>query len=148
MTCLIMDDSIGSAVWLPPFRIALNITLRSYFIPQRSWGSPYRVFPFPQGKLPLKTIFSSHYVSFQFTDLYRLGKVCIESPHSEFFPNGKSLHFQADFTPEEKQFLFWVFALLEYVPSGNEKDFVFSSPLSLVLRIIKIILKSCLSELW
>jgi len=33
-------------VWLPSWRFAKVMTLRSYFIPQYSWDFPFRVLPF------------------------------------------------------------------------------------------------------
>jgi hypothetical protein len=50
-------------VCLPSWRFTLIETLESCFRFQRSWGSPYRVFPSLKGKLSLRTILSSHHVN-------------------------------------------------------------------------------------
>ena len=44
----------ASTVWIPSLRFTLAITLRSCFIPQRSWDSPCRVFPFLKANRPLE----------------------------------------------------------------------------------------------
>jgi len=49
-------------VWLPSLRFSPQNALRSCFISQRSWDSPYRVFPLLQRRSPLKMTPSSHYV--------------------------------------------------------------------------------------
>lgn len=102
MTCLIMDETSGSAVWLPPFRITFNVTLRFYFTPQRSWGSPYRVFSSPQVKLPLRTVLSSHCVSFQYRDLCRLRQGLYRITAFRVFFLRKVLAFSTGFYSERK----------------------------------------------
>jgi len=59
-------------------------TLGSFFIPQRSWDSPYRVFPSLGGKSSLRTISSSHCVGHT-TVTRQLGLVFIEQRRIQSF---------------------------------------------------------------
>lgn len=60
--CLIPDFLYAFMVWLPSLRLAPVSALRSCFISQRSWDSPFRVFPLLQRRPSLRMIPSSHYV--------------------------------------------------------------------------------------
>lgn len=140
--------SCAFMVWLPSLRLSPHKALRSYFISQRSWDSPFRVFPSLPGRSSLKMIPSSHCVGLK--ALPRSVKSGFTSKRriQSIDPNNESVRRWQDVTLVKSPMLFWGLPFWSFPRPGNKKDFAFfplaglpysnsfPNPLGCLLRVL------------